>query len=491
MNIRNPNDFTEWNRLLDSADRSDPILELAATLRATFPELDGPTPDFRDHLREHLLDQFAKHRKRNIIFSKRVIAWGLVALVVIAFALFGLLRTLGNEPQVSASEILGFASQALGDRLETGDLIYDRLILDWEKGGFKEQGVVAELWRSPDGSYQRYQMYAGDRLLYFDQHDSQNQWKSSHVRPLEGQEVDFVYMAEYKTRDEQLEDKQLVAQLLFRDLGNFWIDIDQLAGAERSDCASLFCVLSAIGQGWNCAQAECTINLGPIFEPQDLIIIADEAKKGWLSNGTEVYQVRLHIQGIEAGYYQIMKFDASTFDLLEIEDFRRANTYYRIRLVERETLDRSQLPPDFFQSIPKGVEVRAWPGEIPPGHPEEDAIWIISANPPPDSNLAGLVSADLELGYRLTSVEQAAISVGRIFWAGHDSAAPLQIEDIPITAGEGTIKANFTLESDRLGEGEWVITPQFVDTLGVSPNTAWGYSPSAGIYLKWCIRCQQ
>ena len=491
MQIKNPEDFTEWNRLLDSGDRSDPILELAATLRAMFPGFDGPAPEFQDGLQVRLLNQFALHRERKILSPKRMLAWGLIALVVIAFALFGLLRTPGNESEVSAAEILGFASQRLADRLEEGELIYDRLILDWEKGGFKEQGVVAELWRSPDGSYQRYQMYAGDRLLYFAQHDSQNLWKSSHVRPLEGREVNFVYMAEYKPSDEQLDDKQLVAQLLFRDLGNFWMDIDQLAGAARSDCASLFCVLSAIGQGWNCTRAECTINLGPIFEPQDLIVIADEARKGWLSNGTEVYQVRLHTQGIEAGYYQIMKFDASTFDLLEIEDFQRAKPYYRIRLVERETLDWSQLLPGFFQSIPEGVGVRSWPGEQPPGHPEQDAVWIISADPPPGSNLSGVVTADLELGYRLTSVEQAAISMNKIFWAGHDSGASIQVENIPISAGEGAVQVRFTFDSDQLGEGGWVITPQFVDTMGISPNIAWGFSPSAGIYLEWCIRCQQ
>jgi hypothetical protein len=100
-----------------------------------------------------------------------------------------------------------------------------------------------------------------------------------------------------------------------------------------------------------------------------------------------------------------------------------------------------------------------------------------------------VVIANLELGYRLTSVEQAMISVRRIYWVGHDSAAPVQVEDIPITAGEGTVQVSFTLDSEALGDGEWVITPQFVDSMGIAPHTAWGHSPSRGIYLIWCIRC--
>lgn len=489
MKIQYPDDFTEWNHRLDSGDRSDPILELAALMHELFPDIDGPAPGFRNRLRESLLDQFTRYRERRILSPKRMIAWGLVGLVVIAFALFGLLRTPGTESEVSAAEILGFASQHLADRLEEGDLVYDRLILDWERGGFKEQDILAELWRSSDGSYQRYQMYAGDRLLYFDQHDSQRLWRSSHVRPLEGRELNFVYTVAYTPGNDYLDDKQLVAQLLLRDLGNFWIYIDQLAGAERSDCANLFCALSAIGLGWDCSGEECTLNLGPVFEPQDLIIVADEAKKAWLANGTEVFQVRLHLQDVNSGYYQLLKFDSSTFDLLEIEDFRRAKPHYRIRLVARETLDWAQLPSGFFGSIPDGIEVRSWPGEMPPGHPEQDAVWIKSADPPPDSKLSGVVTAKLELGYRLTSVEQAAISLGRIYWAGHDSAAPLQIERIPVTAGEGTVQVSFTFDSDQLGEGEWIMQPSFVDTMGISPNVAWGFSPSDGIYLKWCLHC--
>lgn len=486
-----PIDFTEWDRLLDSGDRSDPLLELAATFRELYPKPDEPSPDFQDRLRARLIEQFPRQPARRNLPLKRMFFWGLVSLAVLVITLIVLLRSPGNVPEVSAAEILEFASQRLADRLESGDLVYDRLILDWEQGGFKEQDVVAELWRSADGVHLRYQMYDGERLLYFDQHDSQHLWRSSYIRPVEGRDVNFIYMAEYAPGHDALDDKKLAAQLLFRDLGNFWVYIDQLAGSERSDCADLFCVLSAIGQGWNCAQEECTLNLGPIFEPQDLIIVADNAKKGWLSNGTEVYQVRLHIQGIEGDFYQILKFDESSFDLLEIEDFWRAKLHYRIRLVDRETLDWSQLPPGFFQTIPDGIEVRTWQSEQPLGRPDDDAIWIISADPPPDTNLSGVVTANLELGYRLTSVEQATIYVRRIDWVGHDWASPLQVEDIPITAGEGTVRVSFTFDSDQLGEGEWRIHPQFVDSMGIAPHTAWGHSPSRGIYLKWCIRCLQ
>jgi hypothetical protein len=491
MEPENRIDFQAWNQKLDSGDRSEPLLELAARIREVVPEDEGPTNDFQEHLRMRLLNQFSHVPGRRVVSRRRFIVWGVAVFVVLVVAFVGLWRSPLSLPDVSAAEILELAGQHLSERLAAGDLVYDRWILDWHKGGFQEKGVVAELWRSADGSHMRYQM-VDDRgnLLYFDQRDDGIVWRSSYIRVVEGKEVGFVYQAPYLPTTESLQDQQLLAQLLMRDLGNFWVYIDQLAGFERSDCAQLFCVLSTLGRGWNCSGERCTLNLGPVLGGDDFVVEAQAEKMEWLPNGRKVYQVRLHLTGAPENYYQILKFDTETYDLLEIEDYSRGKLQYSIRLDDREILAWSNLPADFFKSIPDGVEVRQWPEGSPLGNYEEDRVWIISASPPPDSNISGVVNAELEIGYRLTSVEQAAIYVGSLFWAGHDTGEPLEVEKIPVTAGEGSIRVSFSFDSDRLGEGEWVIVPCFADVIGIAPNTCWaGAGTPNGIYLKWCVGC--
>lgn len=491
MGPENRFDYQAWEQKLDKGDRSDPLLELASRIRKVVPEYEGPTQDFQENLRARLLDQFFQVPSSRDASRRRFLVWGLAVIIVLVVAFVGVWRSPVGPPDVSAVEILELAGQHLSERLAVGDLVYDRWILDWDKGYFKEKGVVAELWRSADGSHMRYQM-VDDRgnLLYFDQRDNETIWRSSYVRVVEGKEVGFVYQATYVPATEYLEDQQLLAQLLIRDLGNFWIHIDQMAGFERSDCVQMFCALRALGSGWNCSGERCTLNLGPVLGGEDFVIEAQAGSMEWLPNGRKVYPVRLHLLHAPKNYYQILKFDTETYDLLEIEDYGRGKLRYRIRLDARETLSWSSLPADFFRSIPDGVEVRPWSSDSPLGHYEDDRVWIISANPPPDSKLSGVVNAELEIGYRLTSIEQAVIQVGPLFWAGHDTGEPLEVEKVPVTAGEDSIRVSFTFDSERLGEGEWAIHPCFADVMGIAPNTCWsGAGVPSGIYLKWCVDC--
>jgi hypothetical protein len=492
MEPQNRIDFQAWNEKLDSGARSDPLLELASRIREVVPEYEGPTKDFQEHLRTRLLNQFSQVPGRRAVSRRWFFVWGLAVFVIMVVAFVGLWRSPWSLPDASAAEILELAGQHLSERLAVGDIVYDRWIMDWHKGGFQEKGVVAELWRSADGSHMRFQM-VNDRgnVLYFDQREDKTIWRSSYVNVEEGREVGFVYQAPYMPAAEYLGDQQLSARLLFRDFGNFWTLIDQMAGSERSDCAQLFCVLSALGRGWICSGKRCTLNLGPSLEGEDSVVEAQVDTMDWLPNGREVYQVHLHVTSLPERWYHILKFDTETYDLLEIERYKRGTLQYRLSLDDRETLSFSDLPADFFKSIPDGVEVRLWPSDSPLGHYEDDRVWVISADPPPDSNISGMVNAEVELGYQLTSVEQAAIQVGRLYWAGHDTGVALGVASVPVTAGEGSIRVSFSFDSDQLGEGEWSIHPGFVDVLGINPNIGWGGSgdPDGILYLKWCVGC--
>jgi len=486
----NKSDYESWDRKLESGDRSDPLVELAHQLKGLHATSEAPSLAFQNNLRERLVDQFTTTPRRRFAPRRRMLAWGLTLLVVLALVFLGVQILPKNVPTVSAAEVFEKASLRLSERLGEDEVIYDQIILDWNQGShWKRSNVIAELWRSGDGSQLRYQMYDGSDLLYYDQHDEESLWRSSYVRPVDGQVVDFVYQAPYVPESTSIKDNQLVAQLLFRDLSTFWLYIDQMVGTGRSDCTDLFCVLSSLGEGWECSGERCTLNLGPVFEEQDFIVAAEVSGQSQLPDGQEVYEVRTYLPEVGDRFYTILKFDTSTYDLLEIEDIQRNELHYRIRLVERKVIDWADLPEGFFQSIPGGIEVRPWESEIPLGHKEDDRVWIILANPPQGASLSGEVSVELELGYQLTSLERAVIGLG-LFWAGHDTGHPIQYEKVPVEGGEGTVQITFTVDADQLGEGNWVVQPGFSDTMGIAPNTVWnGGGTPRGIYLEYCVRC--
>ncbi len=493
MSPNNEFDYEDWNRRFDAGERSDALLELAARLQQLSPMPDAPSPIFEAGLRANLLEQYGRRVPVSRFAGRRPIAWGLALMVVAVLAFVGMRFLSGNVPTVSAAEVLGKASDRLSARLAAGHVVYDRLLLDWDQGGdWKRKGVVAELWRSADGASLRYQLFDDGDLLFFEQHDGEQLWRSSQVRPVEGVKVTFVYQAPYDpgpNEPDDLADKQLIAQLLFRDLSTFWLNIDQITGAENSACADLFCSLSALGEGWECAESDCTLNLGPILGDKELIITAAVTRHTRLSNGKEVYEVRLSGSEFEDQFHTLLKFDTTTFDLLELEDYWQGQFHYRISLVERKTLARRDLPAGFFQTVPQGIEVRPWHGSVPLGHKEDDRVWIISAEPPSGASLTGEIAAQLEIGYQLTSVQEADIEVG-MSWVGHDSPYAVPDARATVTGGEGTVQVSFIVNTDRLGEGNWAVGAAFMDRLGVSPGSGWnGGGAPIGVYLEWCVRC--
>ncbi|MGB7097024.1 MAG: hypothetical protein WBD62_20430, partial [Anaerolineales bacterium] len=151
----------------------------------------------------------------------------------------------------------------------------------------------------------------------------------------------------------------------------------------------------------------------------------------------------------------------------------------------------SDLPGDFFRSISDDVEVRTWESDYPLGRHSDDRVWIISTFPPPSASLTGSVTAHVELGYRLASVEKAAINIGGLNWSGHDTRVNLDVESVPVEAGEGTIEMDFVVDTSELGDGWWVIRPTFRDVLGINRGIAWNsFGNPIGIYPEWCVRCQ-
>lgn len=484
-------DYEEWDRRLESGDRSEPLLDLAASLQGSYSPPDDPSPAFENNLRAHLMGQFANTPGRGFAPPRRLLALGLALFAVIFLTIVGLQLMPGSVPTVNAAEVFERASLRLSERLTANDVIYDRILMDWHKGGYKRDGVVAELWRTADGSNLRYQMYDENDLLYYDQHDGESLWRSSYVRPVEGNVIKFVYQAPYVPGHTYMivTDKQLVAQLLFRDLSTFWSYIDQMVGAENANCADMFCMLSSLGQGWECSEKLCTLNLGHVFEEKDFFIHAEVTGQSYLKDGQEVYEVRTYLPEVGDRWYTVLKFDTTTYDLLEIEDYARNELQYRIRLVERKVLTRADLAEDFFRTIPEGIEVRPWESDIPLGHIEDDVTWIISADPPAGANLSGVVTVQVDIGYKLTSLEEAAIGLG-LFWAGHDYMESIKYDRVPVRGGEGTVQISFTVDADQLGEGEWAVHTWYGDTMGIAPHVFWnGGGPTPGIYLKYCVRC--
>ena len=492
MGRDNPFDPKEWLKRLESGDRSEPLLALAANIRDVSPEMPGPPAAFKAKLRSQLSNQINQRNHRSPVLP-RWFAWGFAALVVIALLIIGLRWGSRSTPSASAAEILNLASLQMSSSTDQDAVLYDRLLLDWEKGIYRGEAVVGELWRTPDGSNLRYQMKAGEQLIYFDQHDGESVWRSSHIRPMENVKVDFVYRASYKPREEPYDNEQLISRLLFQDFGKFWVHIDQLTGGEHADCANPFCILSKLGNGWECTNSGCSLHLGQVPGAGDLIVQAKVLADDWLSNGRQVHQVRLQKAGEDDRYYQVLKFDAETYDLLEIEDYSRGNLRYRIHLSDRQVLSRSEVPEGFFQEVPAGVEVRSWDSDYPLGHQSEDRVWVISVDPAPGARLNETFTAYVEIGYRLTSIEQAAINLGGLNWRGHDTRVKLDVDEVIVDAGEGVVALDFVVDASELGDGWWGIWPAFRDVLDLhlGPGIGWNsFGDPPGIMAEWCIRCQ-
>jgi len=488
MTHNNEFDYEEWGRRLESQDHSDPLIDLGSNIQDLYTPTDNPSPAFDNNLRERLLDQFTNNPGFLSVPTRRLLFGGLTVLAVLILTIIVVQLIPGSVPTVSAAEIFEKASLRLSERLAPEDVIYDRIMMDWKKGGFQRDDVVAELWRTADGSNLRYQIYDENDLLYYDQHDSESLWRSSYVRPVDGNVINFVYQAPYLPGHtySSMGDEQLVAQL-GSDLSTFWSNIDQMVSGERKDCLDLFCILSSLGQGWECSNDRCILDLGPVFEDEDLIIHAEVMGKGYAKDGQEVYEVRTYLPDVGDRWYTILKFDTSTYDLLEIEDYSRGKLQYHIRLVERKVLSRADLPDDFFRTIPEGIEVRPWESDIPLGRKEDDYAWIISADPTQGASLSGEVTIQVEIGYRLASIESAKVGLG-LAWAGHDYMESIKYDKVPVKGGEGTMRISFTVDADNLGEGMWAVRPIFFDTMGI--DTAWnGGVTSQEILLEYCVRC--
>ena len=484
-------DPSDWLQRLEAGEISEPELALAARIREISPELPGPDPEFNTKLRSHLKNQYSKKPAGKLSYRWYVLGFAVLVLTAVVF--FIIRNTSRSIPTANAAEILNLAGQSLNSETSQGDVLYDRLLMDWEKGILREQEVVGELWRTPDGSQFRYQMLAGDRLIYFDQQDNEHVWRSSHIRPTEGSQVDFVYLAPRKAQGDGTSDDQLISKLLFRDLGDFWINIGSLSGGENAGCSNPFCVLKVLAEGWECTERICSLYLGQVPIAGDLVVEAMTLEDEWLSNGHLVHQVRLQIAGEDDSYYQVLKFDSTTYDLLEIEDYSRGKLKYRLRLDDRQSLAWSDLPPEFFRTIPSGVEVREWKSEYPLGHLSMDRVWVISSDPAPEAILNEPFNAHVELGYRLTSIEKAAINLGGLNWSGHDTRVKLDVDEVIVEAGEGVVEFDFAVDTSKLGDGRWGIWPAFRDIMDIhlGPGIGWNsFGDPAGIIAEWCIRCQ-
>jgi len=134
-------DPDNWLQRLEDGDRSEPLLELAANIKAESPELSGPSSSFKAKLRTQLNDQFTQQTIRGPIVPRWFVV-GFAILAVIALVIVGMQSLPGNTPSVSAAEILNLASQRMAIKNTQDDLLYDRLLIDWDKGSLRTVALI-------------------------------------------------------------------------------------------------------------------------------------------------------------------------------------------------------------------------------------------------------------------------------------------------------------------------------------------------------------
>lgn len=471
--------------------------ELTRRLQAARPAAPETPAAFKSGLRTRLLRSYntqpAAAARPWLPVSVAGVALALVA--VVAFFLWP-----SPKAQVaSAAELLQQANRHLADQASGAAVIYDRLLLDQEAGMVSRQGMVGELWQSPDGQRFRYVLWSAEgELLYFAQRDGDRLWRSFNNLPTGAEAVSTVYqMTMDQYRQSRLPAMTEGHNVLFAELSTGWLEIDRTLADSGGSCADLFCLLGLAGGNWQCEEGSCSLMAG-----DTVFAVARLQPDELLAAGRVLHVVAIEYPQRE--WTRVIKLDAETSALVEIANFDRGNPVDRLQHVERQALAAGAVPAGLFSQAPEGIQVLAFgePAEPPAeatGQPEataggeaqpagSDRVWIVSVSPEPGTVLSGPVEFQVTLGYELATLPEASLRVDlypNFEWTS------IQVEGsdfVKVTAGTGTVEVRFNVSPETLQAGKWILQTTMGTFEGfrliVIANQEW---PE----YEWCVRCKE
>lgn len=326
----------------------------------------------------HALENSTRRLMQNRIL---VIVAGAAAFLLLFFGVSFLPGALRGPEPVSAAEVIERANASMLVQADEGEIIYDRLSLNW-KGGFdSEYGAVGELWQSSEGERFRYQLTDTEgNLLYFLQRDREWLWQSIHTQPLGTSPVSQLYAQEVES--EEVPEMPLINS----DLGVGWPTIQQRLLMQEEVCVDLYCLL-----GLTSAELE------------------ERATVEIVDNGdAATYRVVITVHEGPPDYTRTVIVDRDTYAVVEVVDTVQGSVVATLSHEERQALDAEELPEDFFSQTSEDITVV----EAAEGDPNTvDRVWIVSVSPKPGVELDEPTEFEVVVGYDLVSLPEAILQV--------------------------------------------------------------------------------
>jgi hypothetical protein len=469
------------NMNMKTEDINQELEFLANQLKASrLPEQPAPA-EFRQNLLSSLINQFDTPH----LFLARRWAFGisLVSLAVIVLLFLILASPMGPQP-VMASDLLQQANLAFMAQVNDEGITYEKMALTTHTGMVSQDEALLEIWHSPNGQIFRFQLSSqnGD-LLYLVQRQWNQIWRSFHTQPVGVEPVGRIY----RMHIDQLENAQSLAALDHQNIGlQTSFGFFSMAAQGLDSCSDLYCILGIQGQQWKCLSEVCTL-----FHNDQEVVEARLHRDERLENGRDAHVVEIRpVTG--PGISQVVKIDTETLAIIEILHFDRETLIDRLQLIERRTLDNTEIKTGFFYRFPAGIDVVMFDDgnpsqDEPVGETGTNRLWLVSVSPDPGTAFEQTTEFKIELGYELVSAPEAVVKVLLWpAWVGWPGGSTEGSENTTVTRGMGTVQISFSASPQTLHPGQWQLLTH-MGTFQGSQLVFFAYK-EWGDY-QWCVGC--
>lgn len=477
----------QWVEQLEAGEHSNPTLRLADQLRQT-PPVAPPLPTaFQTELRNRLIDQHPARRQPLRLVMR--LAW--VALIVMLLISGVVMARAGLRYPVmqstSTTPLPSVAQTAIGADQTT--VIYDRAQLEWVENG-KQISAIGESWYTADGKYARYQLTSavGDLLLFYLDDGNSLLLPTDAAFDQSAQPITLLHRQDHTYGTGLLQAWQDPSMLLVSTphmLRTVWPVLLYHMRTKQPACHNVFCVLG-VTPLWRCDERQCRSE-GEVYEWWRQITQVGEA----VVDGRRLGNFELRYEAsnaIPSEGKRRLQFDLTTFGFITLEVYEQEAVDMRIKLLATQTLLRSTLPLDFFQSVPAALEVK--PRPTVPGQPSfqigDITVDIVSVSPEP-GYITEPTTITVQLGYKIAPALKG-ITLITTLWPVMEVVwgVPSKLEHKQTLQTEaGTYTVTIPIEPGKMTFGRWRLQVLAEET-GSSIRMEIPYRQPQ--YL-WCIDC--
>lgn len=475
----------QWVEHLEAGERSDPTLRLADQLRQT-PPVAPPLPTaFQSELRNRLVNQHPVRRQPLQLIGR--LAWVALTLMLLVGGGALTLRYPALRPTLSTTPFPNVAQTAITTDPPT--VIYDRAQVDWVENG-KPISAIGESWYTADGKYARYQLTSatGDLLLFYLDDGNSLLLPTDAAFDQSAQPITLLHREDHMYGTGLLQAWQDPYMVLVSPphlLRTVWPVLLYHMRTKQPACHNVFCVLG-VTPLWRCDEQQCHSERGAYEWWRQITQVGEEVVDGRRLGNFEVrYEAS---NAIPSEAKRLLQFDLTTFGFITLEVYEEEIVDTRIELLATQTLLRSALPIDFFQTVPTTLEVK--PRPTVPGQPSfrpgDVTVDVLSVSPEP-GYITESTTITVQVGYKIAPTLKG-ITLITTLWPVMDVVwgVPPKLEHKQtLQAAEGTYTVTIPIEPAKMTFGRWRLQV-LAEEEGSSIRMEIPYRQPQSL---WCIDC--